>query len=134
MGVADAETVSKSYPAIRRKGWFEKQFLGDGEAYDRVLIVHDVLPNGKFAQAGFRRSDVMDTINGEKIKSESDIREAIKRSAPRKAKVIVLRNNKPIELELGPGVAGFGRFLERFVRQSSSKVVTQSEKSQSYTI
>ncbi len=82
---------------------------------EKVVMLGNFQPNSIAAKLGFQPFDVIVSINGTKIKSVTSVRESLKPSSPTNNKITVSRNMKPVELEIGAEISGFGKLTEQFL-------------------
>lgn len=65
------------------------------------VYVHDVLPGGAAEESGIRPGDIITKINDKEITKISELQEQLSKYRPGdKIKVVVLRKNKPLSLEV----------------------------------
>jgi S1-C subfamily serine protease len=72
----------------------------DGRSGARGVEVMSVDPDGPAAQAGIREGDVLEEVNGQSVRSASDLRAALAQSKGRPALVLVRRGEDTLYLTL----------------------------------
>src|SRR4029077_11902946 len=60
------------------------------------LVVEDVDPDGRAADAGIRQGDIIVSVNRQAVRSIDDLRAAIKRTADRPALLLINRQGNEI--------------------------------------
>ena len=66
------------------------------------LVVEDVDPDGRAADAGIRQGDIIESVNRQAVKSIEDLRSAIKRTADRPALLLINRQGNEIFVTVRP--------------------------------
>jgi serine protease Do len=66
------------------------------------LVVEDVDPDGRAADAGIRQGDIIESVNRQAVKSIEDLRSAIKRTADRPALLLINRSGNEIFVTVKP--------------------------------
>jgi Do/DeqQ family serine protease len=66
------------------------------------VLVQEVDPNGRAAEAGIRAGDVIEEVNRQPVKSVDDLRAAVKRSADRPTLLLVNREGTTVFLTVKP--------------------------------
>ena len=66
------------------------------------LVVEDVDPDGRAADAGIRQGDIIESVNRQAVKSIEDLRAAIKRTADRPALLLINRQGNEIFVTVRP--------------------------------
>jgi regulator of sigma E protease len=79
---------------------FDVGYAGVGPALKPKIA--RVLPRSPAEQAGFRAGDVFVSIGGDPMESEADVLAAVARHAPGPEAITVLRDGKPLTLEVSP--------------------------------
>jgi serine protease Do len=69
---------------------------------DKGLVVHDVDPNGRAADAGIQQGDVIESVNRQPVKTVDELRAALKKTTDRPALVLIHRDNADIFLTVKP--------------------------------
>jgi len=81
----------------------DKTALGVSVAPDeKGLVVQDVDPDGRAADAGIRPGDVIQEVNRQAVKSVEDLRAAVRRSADKPALLLISRNGNDIFVTVKP--------------------------------
>jgi Do/DeqQ family serine protease len=81
----------------------DKTALGVSVAPDeKGLIVQDVDPDGRAADAGIRPGDVIQEVNRQAVKSVDDLRTAVRRSADKPALLLINRNGTDVFVTVRP--------------------------------
>jgi serine protease Do len=84
----------------------DKTALGVSIAPDeKGLVVQDVDPDGRAADAGIRPGDVIQEVNRQAVKSIEDLRTAVRRSADKPALLLINRNGTDIFVTVRPAPA-----------------------------
>jgi S1-C subfamily serine protease len=68
----------------------------------RGLVVEDVSPNGRAADAGIRAGDVIQEVNRQPVKSVDDLKAALKKSSERPTLLLIQRNGSDIFVTVKP--------------------------------
>jgi Do/DeqQ family serine protease len=66
------------------------------------LLVASVVPGSPAADAGFRRGDVVELVNGQPPRSAAELRDAVAKAGDRPALILVRRGDQSIYLTLSP--------------------------------
>jgi serine protease Do len=66
------------------------------------LVVQDVDPDGRAADAGIQRGDVIESVNRQPVKTADDLRAALKKTTDRPALVLIHRDNADIFVTVKP--------------------------------
>jgi Do/DeqQ family serine protease len=66
------------------------------------VLVQEVDPNGRAAEAGIRAGDIIEEVNRQPVKSVDDLRAAVKRSADRPTLLLVNREGTTVFLTVKP--------------------------------
>jgi Do/DeqQ family serine protease len=69
---------------------------------EKGLIVQDVEPDGRAADAGVQRGDVIESVNGQSVKTVDELHGALKKTSDRPALVLIHRDNADIFLTVKP--------------------------------
>jgi Do/DeqQ family serine protease len=69
---------------------------------DKGLVVQDVDPNGRAADAGIQPGDVIKSVNREPVKSADDLRAALKKTSDKPALLLIHRNDADIFVTVRP--------------------------------
>ena len=81
----------------------DKTALGVSVAPDeKGLVVQDVDPDGRAADAGIRPGDVIQEVNRQAVKSIEDLRTAVRRSADKPALLLINRNGTDVFVTVRP--------------------------------
>jgi len=81
----------------------DKTALGVSVAPDeKGLVVRDVDPDGRAADAGIRPGDVIQEVNRQAVKSIEDLRTAVRRSADKPALLLINRKGNDIFVTVKP--------------------------------
>ncbi len=77
------------------------------------------------AKAGIKSGDIITALNGSEVKSASQLIEAVERSGGEPIKLLIVRDEKSIELSLKPELSSNGKFKAGlWVRDSSAGIGT----------
>ncbi len=68
----------------------------------RGLVVEDVNPNGRAADAGIQAGDVIQEVNRQPVKSVDDLKAALKKSSERPTLLLIQRNGSDIFVTVKP--------------------------------
>jgi serine protease Do len=68
----------------------------------RGLVVEDVNPNGRAADAGIQAGDVIQEVNRQAVKSVDDLKAALKKSSERPTLLLIQRNGSDIFVTVKP--------------------------------
>jgi S1-C subfamily serine protease len=81
----------------------DRTALGISVAPDRKgLVVEDVDPDGRAADAGIRPGDVIQEVNRQPVKSVEDLRAAVRRSSDRPALLLISRQGRDVFVTVKP--------------------------------
>jgi serine protease Do len=81
----------------------DKSALGVSVAPDRNgLVVEDVDPDGRAADAGIRAGDVIVEVNRQSVKSIDDLRTAIRKSSDKPTLLLISRNGSDVYVTVKP--------------------------------
>jgi serine protease Do len=81
----------------------DKAALGIAVAPDaKGLVVEDVDPDGRAADAGIRPGDVIQEVNRQPVKSIDDLRSAVRRSSGKPALLLINRNGNDLFVTVKP--------------------------------
>ena len=81
----------------------DKTALGISVAPDeKGLVVQDVDPDSRAADAGIRPGDVIQEVNRQAVKSVDDLRAAVRRSADKPALLLISRNGNDVYVTVKP--------------------------------
>jgi Do/DeqQ family serine protease len=69
---------------------------------DKGLVVQDVDPDGRAADAGIQRGDVIETVNRQAVKTIDELRTALKKTNNRPALVLIHRDDADIFVTVKP--------------------------------
>jgi serine protease Do len=69
---------------------------------DRGLVVQDVDPDGRAADAGIQAGDVIKSVNRQPVKSVDELRAALKKTSDRPALLLIQRENAQIFVTVRP--------------------------------
>ena len=69
---------------------------------DKGLVVQDVDPNGRAADAGIQQGDVIESVNRQPVKTVDELRAALKKTTDRPALVLIHRDNADIFVTVKP--------------------------------
>jgi Do/DeqQ family serine protease len=69
---------------------------------DNGLVVENVDPDGRAADAGMQRGDVIESVNRQSVKTVDELRAALKKSSDRPALVLIHRDNADLFLTVKP--------------------------------
>ena len=69
---------------------------------DKGLVVQDVDPEGRAADAGIQRGDVIESVNRQPVKTVDDLRAAFKKTSNRPALVLIHRDDADIFVTVKP--------------------------------
>ncbi|HEY6212986.1 MAG TPA: PDZ domain-containing protein, partial [Vicinamibacterales bacterium] len=70
------------------------------------LVVEDVDPDGRAADAGIRQGDIIESVNRQSVSSIEDLRSAIKRTTDRPTLLLINRNGNEIFVTVKPANNG----------------------------
>ena len=73
---------------------------------DKGLVVQDVDPDGRAADAGIQRGDVIESVNRQDVKTIDELRTALKKTTDRPALVLIHRDGADIFVTVKPVVNG----------------------------
>jgi serine protease Do len=84
-------------------GTSDKSALGIAVAPDsKGLVVEDVDPDGRAADAGIRPGDVIQEVNRQPVKSIDELRSAVRRSSDKPALLLINRNGNDLFVTVKP--------------------------------
>jgi Do/DeqQ family serine protease len=69
---------------------------------DHGLVVQDVDPDGRAADAGMQRGDIIESVNRQPVKTVDELRAALKKTSDRPALVLIHRNDADLFLTVKP--------------------------------
>jgi serine protease Do len=69
---------------------------------DKGLVVQQVDPNGRAADAGIQQGDVIKSVNREPVKSIDDLRSALKKTSDKPALLLIQRQDAQIFVTVRP--------------------------------
>jgi Do/DeqQ family serine protease len=99
---------------LARRGRDGRSDNGDDRASDKAalgisvspdakgLVVEDVDPDGRAADAGIRPGDVIQEVNRQPVKSIEDLRSAVRRSTDKPALLLINRNGNDVFVTVKP--------------------------------
>ena len=81
----------------------DKAALGISVAPDRKgLVVEDVDPDGRAAEAGIRAGDIIQEVNRQPVKSVEDLRAAVRKSSDKPALLLINRDGRDVFVTVKP--------------------------------
>ena len=80
----------------------------------RALVVGSVAPRSPAAKGGIQRADVIQKINGNIVRTESQLRDKLKKIGSQTVSITVRRGQKQIDLKVQSGGKGLGKVFEQY--------------------
>jgi S1-C subfamily serine protease len=69
---------------------------------DKGLVVEDVDPDGRAADAGIRAGDIIQEVNRQPVKSVEDLRSAVRKSSDKPTLLLINRNGANVFVTVKP--------------------------------
>jgi Do/DeqQ family serine protease len=99
----NTDKLARNERGVEGDGTGDKSALGVAiQPSDKGLVVQDVDPNGRAADAGIQRGDVIKSVNRESVKSIDDLRSALKKTSDKPALLLIQREDAQIFVTVKP--------------------------------